>query len=321
MEQYAFLAMVFVAVLTLVATLVVPVFGEGKQNRKRLLRRLKQVENQEGPQYVSLLRKRYLRELSPFERALESLPGMEGLGTTLREADYRMSAYGFVLMVIGLGASVSLLAWVLMPKLPVALGAGLAVVLLPYLKLKSDRAKRLAKFEEQLPDALDVIKRALQAGHPFSETLHLVGTEMRDPIAQEFEATFNDLNYGADLRTAMLGLLERVPSVTVMAFVASVLVQKETGGNLAEILQQITRVIRGRFRFHRKVKTLSAEGRLSAWILVLVPFALTLVISVTTPSYLPVLTGSETGHKLIGAAFVTMLLGIFWIRSIIRIRV
>jgi len=129
------------------------------------------------------------------------------------------------------------------------------------------------------------------------------------------------LNYGTDLRPAMLGLLDRVPSVTVMGVVTAILVQKETGGNLAEILENISRVIRGRYRFHRKVKTLSAEGRLSAWVLILVPFMLFLVISISSPSYLTVLTDSELGRTLIIWAFVFMVVGIFWIRKVIRIDV
>ena len=142
-----------------------------------------------------------------------------------------------------------------------------------------------------------------------------------DPVAREFELTFADINYGNDLRRAMLGLLQRVPSLTVMALVTAVLVQKETGGNLAEILDQISNVIRGRFKFYRRVKTLSAEGRLSAWILTMVPFALFAVISMTTPEYLPVLLEDPTGQKLVIFGFVMMVAGIYWIRRIIRIEV
>ncbi len=135
---------------------------------------------------------------------------------------------------------------------------------MPFLKLMHDRKKRFEKLDEQLPDAVDVMKRAMRAGHPFNSAMRLVAEDMSDPIAQEFQTTFADINYGNDVRRAMLGLLVRVPSVSMMAVVTSVLVQRETGGNLAEIFDQISRVIRSRFRFGRKVRTLSAEGRLSA---------------------------------------------------------
>jgi tight adherence protein B len=165
------------------------------------------------------------------------------------------------------------------------------------------------------------MKRALKAGHPFSATIKLVAEDMEDPIAREFELTFADVNYGNDLRRAMLGLLQRVPSLTVMALVTSVLVQKETGGNLAEILEQIGAVIRGRFRFQRRVNTLSAEGRMSAWILALLPFGLFALISFSSPDYLPVLLEDENGQKLIAGAGILGFIGIFWIRRVIRVEV
>jgi tight adherence protein B len=119
----------------------------------------------------------------------------------------------------------------------------------------------------------------------------------------------------------MLGLLSRVPSVTVMAFVTAVLVQKETGGNLAEILQQISMVIRSRFRFHRKVKTMSAEGRMSAWVLALVPLGLFAILTVANPEYLPVMLEDELGQKMVAFAAVWSIIGIYFIRRIIRIDV
>ena len=179
----------------------------------------------------------------------------------------------------------------------------------------------MAKFEEQLPEALDVIKRALKAGHPFNQCLKLVAEDMDEPISREFEYVFTEINYGSDLRRAMLGLLERMPSVSVMALITAVLVQKETGGNLAETLERITGVIRGRFKLYRRVRTLSAEGRLSAWILAMVPLVLFVVIQVTTPDYLPTLLKHPLGPRLITAAAVMGTVGILWIRRIIRIRV
>ena len=149
----------------------------------------------------------------------------------------------------------------------------------------------------------------------------VVLTVMSDPIAREFQLTFADINYGNDVRRAILGLLLRVPSVSMMAVVTAVLVQKETGGNLAEIFEKISHVIRGRFRFNRKVRTLSAEGRLSAWILALVPLALFAVIWITTPSYLPVLLEHPMGQKLLIFAGVMAVLGIIWMRKVIRIEV
>jgi tight adherence protein B len=123
------------------------------------------------------------------------------------------------------------------------------------------------------------------------------------------------------VRRALIGLLERVPSVTVMALVTSVLVQRETGGNLAEILDQIGKVVRGRFRFERKVRTLAAEGKMSAWVLAMVPLALVVMLSISSPHYLPVLLTNPLGHKMLYVAGTLGVVGVLWIRQIIRIEV
>jgi tight adherence protein B len=315
-----FLAMVFAAVFLLSQGIVIPVFGEGNKVRKRLRQRLEEIDTASGEEsYSSLLREKYLRSLSPFERWLESLPGMERISRIVEQAGKSTPAYRLIVAGIFLGCVLGAACWMYTRSpiwTPVCFVVGVA---LPFIKLFRDRKQRMEAFEEQLPDAIDSMKRALRAGHPFGAAIKLVSEDMDDPVAREFELTFADINYGNDMRRAMLGLLQRIPSLTVMALVTAVLVQKETGGNLAEILEQISTVIRGRFRFFRKVRTLSAEGRLSAWILAMVPFVLFVVISVTTPDYLPVLLEDPIGQKMIGVGFVMGVIGIFWIRRIIRI--
>jgi tight adherence protein B len=226
-----------------------------------------------------------------------------------------------VLLSIALGVGAGFCGWWAIRLPHAALMLAIAAFSLPYLKIVRDRATRMAKFEEQLPEALDVIKRALKAGHPFNQTLKLVAEDMEAPISREFDLVFSEINYGSDLRRAMLGLLERMPSVSVMALVTAVLVQKETGGNLAETIERITLVIRGRFKLYRRVRTLTAEGRLSAWILSLVPLVLFVVIWFTSPDYLPVLLKHPMGKNLITGAAALGVVGILWIRNIIRIRV
>lgn len=321
-QRLIFLVMVFVAVLLLVYSMVVPAMGSERQAQKRLRKRIGQVvDDFDRPTAGSLLREKYLKELSPLERMLESLPGMAGLSRLIEQSGRIFPAYRLVLLSAILGGVTLLVVWTLTRQPLMALFAAAAVSFIPFIKIKQDRNKRLAKFEEQLPEALDSMARALQAGHPFNETLSLVAEEMDDPVAREFGLVFADINYGADVRSAFLSLLERVPSMSLMTLVTSVLVQRETGGNLAEILQKLAALVRGRFRFQRKVKTLSAEGRMSAWVLTMVPFALFAVISITTPDYLPVLTRDPMGIKMIIGAFVLMVLGIFWMRRIIRIEV
>ena len=290
--------------------------------RKRLLARLNTVAaaNPHGT-LASLLREKYLNELSPLERSVETLPGMARLSRMIEQSGRSAPAYRIVLLSIALAVGAGVCGWAVSRLWHVALMFAAVAFALPYLKIARDRASRMAKFEEQLPDALDVIKRALKAGHPFNQALKLVAEDMDAPISREFDFVFSEINYGSDVRRAMLGLLERMPSVSVMALVTAVLVQKETGGNLAETLERITAVIRGRFKLYRRVRTLTAEGRLSAWILALVPLVLFVVIWITTPDYLPVLLKHPMGKNLITAAAAMGVVGILWIRNIIRIRV
>jgi tight adherence protein B len=317
-----FVVMVFLAVFLLAQGMIVPVFGESRQTRKRLRQRLSEVDQAAtGDSIGSLLRDRYLRDLSTFERRLESLPWMESLALSIEQSGHKILAYRLVLVAVALGLAAAVTAWMVFRMPAAAIGCGLVLGYLPFLKIQRDRAARIARFEEQLPDAIDVMRRALMAGHPFNGALKLVADDMEDPISREFELTFADLNYGNDVRRAMLGLLARVPSVTLMALVTSVLVQKETGGNLAEIFGQISSVIRGRFKFHRRVRTLSAEGRMSAWVLALVPMILFVAMMAINPDYMPVLVSDPTGQKLAMFAFAWGGIGILLIRRIIRIEV
>jgi tight adherence protein B len=321
-ELWMVIGAVFLAVFLLSQTMVVPVFGESRKTRKRLRARLGDIERELGASsFSSILREKYLHELPPWERALEKLPWMAGITDMIEQAGYSMLAHRLVLLAGGLAVVGAAAGWVFTHHALAALVAAVIAGALPFLHVSRARSQRLLKIEEQLPEAVDMMKRALRAGHPFSGSIKLVSEELEAPLGKEFATTFADLNYGNDVRRAMLGLLQRVPSVPVMALVTSVLVQKETGGNLAEILGQISNVIRGRFKLERKIRTLSAEGRLSAWILALVPIVLFGIITLTTPDYLPTLTESDIGKKLVAFGAVSGVIGILWIRRIIRIDV
>lgn len=317
-----FIVMVFVTVILLVQGLVVPVFGESAKVRKRLKKRIADIEAvSDADGFSSILREKYLRRLSPLERRLESFASMEALARKIEQSGHKILAYRLVLISVAMATAALVISWSFFRAPVPAIGIALLAAYLPFLKINMDRGKRTRMFEEQLPDAIDTMKRALKAGHPLSASIKLVAEEMDDPVAAEFELTFGDINYGNDVRKAMLGLLARVPSVTVMALVTSILVQKETGGNLAEILEKISIVIRGRFQLQRKVQTYSAEGRMSAWVLSLVPMVLFVSLWVVTPDYLPVLLDDPRGQKMVIYGFVSAVVGIFWIRKIIRIEV
>jgi tight adherence protein B len=316
-----FVGLVFLAVFLLSQGLVLPVFGENKAARKRLKQRLNDLETTEEESITSLLRQKNLNRLTQWEQQLEELPWMQSLGNFIEQSGNTIPAYRLVAISIILCIVFGLLTWQIGRAADLAVFMALIGVAIPFFKINRDRSARFAKLEEQLPEAIDVIQRALKAGHPFNGTLKMVADDMDQPIAREFDLTFGDINYGNDLRRAMLGLLSRVPSVTMMAFVTSVLVQKETGGNLAEILRQISEVVRGRFRFARKVRTLSAEGRMSAWVLAMVPLILFGAMMFTNPDYLPVMYNDEMGQKMLTGAVIWASIGVLFIRKIIRIDV
>jgi tight adherence protein B len=319
---WIFLLLVFGAVFLLLQGTVVPVFSESRKMRKRIASRLDRLAHSgSGPELTSLLREKYLRELSPLERSVESVPGMEWLRRMLEQAGRDTPAYRIVLVSVGLAVGGAVVGWTVSRLWQVAAMTTVLGLVLPYVNVLRQRAKRMAQFEEQMPEAIDVIQRALKAGHPFNRCLKLVAEDMQDPIAREFELTFADISYGNDPRRALFGLLERVPSVTLTAFITAVLIQRETGGNLAENLGRISTVIRGRFRFQRRVKTLSAEGRLSGWILGLTPLTLFGILWVLHPEYIALLTKHPQGSSLITAAVVMGTIGILWVRKLVRIEV
>lgn len=316
----AFLVVVFAAVFLLMLGLTSSASGNSRM-RRTLRRRLERINAESNEDVASILREKYLTSLTPFERRLEEMPFMQKLADMGEQAGRPKPGYQVVFNCIFLAIIAGLVTGLVLQNGLLGLVAAVLASLLPVLRLSSMRRRRLEKIDEQMPDAIDVIKRALRAGHPFNAAIKLVADDMDQPIAKEFEAMFSDLNYGNDVRRALLGLLERVPSVTVMALVTSVLVQRETGGNLAEILDQIGKVVRGRFRFERKVRTLAAEGKMSAWVLSMVPLALVGMLSISSPKYLPILLTNPTGHKMLYAAGVLGVLGVLWIRQIIRIEV
>ena len=317
-----FVLLVFIAVVLLMQGMVVPVFGESGKARKRLKKRMAEIEAVgDGEAFSSLIRGKYLRRLSPLERRLESLPAMEMVAKRIEESGHKILAYRLVLISLVMGVTGLFLSWIYYRSPMVTVTVTLLATYAPFMKINMDRIKRIQKFEEQLPDAIDTIKRALKAGHPLSASLKFVADELDNPVAEEFALVFGDINYGNDVRRAMLGLLSRVPSVTVMALVTAILVQKETGGNLAEILEKISIVIRGRFKLQRKVQSYTAEGRMSAWVLAMVPLVLFVALYFTTPDYLPVLLEDERGHKMIVYGFVSTVVGVLWIRKILRIDV
>ncbi len=205
---------------------------------------------------------------------------------------------------------------------PLAGIAGTAVfAMLPYVYVRKKRTKRLERLEEQFPDALDFLARSMRAGHAFSISLEMVGEEMPEPLALEFRTLFNEQNLGAPLDIALRNFTNRVPLLDCRFFTSSVLLQKQTGGNLSEILSRLAYVIRERFRLKGQVKAASAHGRLTAGILTVLPLATMFGLLVVAPGYLQGMAADPDGKKMIAGAVVAQILGNYCIKKIIRIKV
>jgi tight adherence protein B len=207
------------------------------------------------------------------------------------------------------------------PQVPIAAALGLAATGLPFAYVGYQRAKRLQQFEERFPEALDLLGRAVRAGHAFTTGLEMIAKESPEPIASEFRTTFEEQNFGLPLRDALLNMTERIPSIDVRFFVTALLIQKETGGNLAEILDGLARVIRDRFRIYREVRVRTAQGRLTAGILIALPIFMLILLMVMNPSYMRILFEDPRGATILTVAAGMQIIGSIMLWKIIHIEV
>jgi tight adherence protein B len=192
---------------------------------------------------------------------------------------------------------------------------------MPFLYLILLKQKRMAKFQEQLPDAMDLIARALKAGHAFSGGLAMVADEFSDPIGTEFRKTIDEINFGVGTDLAMKNLAHRVDCPDLQFFVVSVIIQRETGGNLAEILEKIASLVRERFKLYGKIRSLAAEGKLSAVILLILPPAIAVYLLLVQPEYIGLLFKDPLGIAMVVGAFIMMLIGTYVMKRMIEIKV
>jgi tight adherence protein B len=270
---------------------------------------------------AKLFKERVLSHTPSVQRVLLLLPRVHHLDRLLLQAgstgtvSHLLAATAF-LALSGLVAGL-LLRW---PG-PVILLVTVGLMVLPFARLVWRRNNRLHKIEAQLPDAMDLISRALRAGHAFPSALAMVGAEAQEPIASEFKITSDEISFGISVDNALNNLASRVPSPDVRYFVMAVIIQRETGGNLAELLGKLAELVRERFKLFAKVKVLAAEGKLSAWILGGLPFCVAGAVQLLNPKYLSVLFTDAMGIKLVIGALVLMVIGIFAMWRIINIRV
>jgi tight adherence protein B len=228
-------------------------------------------------------------------------------GMTIKPAKLLM-----ISAIVGVGAY--FVAGFFLPHFYLSLPIGIAATFLPIAFVLFKRKRRLRKFEEHFPEALDLLGRAVRAGHAFTTGLEMIAKECAEPLAGEFRTAFEEQNFGLPLRDALLNLAERVPIIDVRFFVTALLIQKETGGNLAEILDGLARVIRDRFRIYREVQVRTAQGRLTAGILIALPIIMMMALTALNPKYMSVLFTDPLGPVVLVTAACLQLIGsaILW---------
>ena len=277
--------------------------GSNTKAGTELLKRAQQLSN--VPAFDALLlRKRSL--LQPIETLLERSGTSMRLGT-------------FLLISAGCGALVALIAFKATGMILVAIPAGLFVSTLPTSVMRMKGNARLRKFEDQFPEALALISRALKAGHTFTTGLQMVSEEMPAPTGAEFKRLFDEQNFGRPLPDALKEFAQRVPLLDARFFVTAVLIQREAGGNLAEVLDNIGSVMRDRFRVKRQIQVVSTHARMTGWVLIGVPPSLALVLFAINPDHWQTLSGSELGVKLIIGAIVLQITGTLVIRKMVQL--
>ena len=258
---------------------------------------------------------------SPFiNELLSSLNVTNKLDKMLRQADMDITVTRLLVFCAIAGMMAGLAAYTVLNTLFAAVIAAVAAVI-PILYVARKRNKRLLKFNSQLPDTLDLLSRSLSVGHAFSESLHQVSTEMPDPIATEFRIAFEEQKLGLSTKAALDRLTERVPLLDLRLCVTAMHIQRETGGNLGEILEKVSHTIRARFKLMEDFRTMTTASRGSAWILCALPFVVVLLLAAINPDYMTPLLKEQRGHYVLAAAAVLQFLGIITIRKILNIKV
>lgn len=291
----------------------------------RLLRdRLESVQKsaeQQPNEDLALLRDQLLSNIPALDTLLRRSAKVSNLQTLLAQAGMRTRAGNILLTSIGVAVMCGLAAWYASQSPAFGVVGVIVGAFLPYSYTSYRRAKRFQKFEELFPEAIDTVARAVRAGHAFTTAIEMISNEVAEPIASEFRVLFEEQKFGLPVRDALVNLTQRVPLVDVKFFVTAVMLQRETGGNLAEILDNLSYVIRERFKIMRQVRVYTAQGRLTMILLMLLPPVIVAIMLTVNPGFIRPLFDDPIGHSLIVIGITLQTLGYFIIRKIIQIQV
>lgn len=295
-----------------------------REKRKHIRERLESISDagrrMPSPE-LDLIKSELLSDVPAFNKLLMQFSHTNRLKKLIGQADMKMKVSTFVLLSLVFFAGGVLAAQQMLSLWPVSILVGLLTSTLPFLAIMFIRKRRFNKFEALFPEALELITRAVKAGHTFNTGMEMIADEMVDPLAKEFRVTFDEQNFGLPLKQALFNMVERVPLLDLKFFVTAILMQKETGGNLAEILTNLSHLIRERFKIMGEVRTFSAQGRLTGYILTAVPTAMLFVLSGMNWDYMSALFKEKIGHYMLAGAVFCQLLGYIIIRKIVNIKV
>jgi tight adherence protein B len=295
-----------------------------EQKRARLQKRLSEAllhSAQTEDIEVVLARNELMSEIPWVNRTMVNIQAALQLKRMLDQADLHITPSRLLMFSFMAGMLGALAASVLTVFIPLMILAGLGCAALPLVHVFWRRKKRFDSFLEQLPDALDLVSRALSAGHAFSEALHMVSIEMPEPLATEFRKAYEEQNLGLSVKLALENLTQRMPLLDLKMCVTAILIQRETGGNLAEILEKVAYTIRERFRIMGDLKTLTTSSRMSAWLLCGLPIFVAVAVTVMNPEYMSVLWKDPRGHYLIATALFMQVTGMLIVRKILKIKI
>jgi tight adherence protein B len=317
-----FIVLLFVAVVLTFEGIYSVWASKNSAEAKRVAARLRQLEGASEETPLTIERKEAEKRWHWLDDGvIAGLPKGDALLAYMETSGTGRSVGEMVIYSAILGGLGMLVPFLFAMPFVFSLLLGVLLAVVPWFVLAYHRSERIKLFERQIPEALDLMGRAMRAGHAFPTAVKMVGDEMADPIGKEFRILFDETNYGIPQNEALMRLADRVPVEDLRYFVVAVMIQRESGGNLAELLDNISSIVRARLKLLGEVRTLSAEGRLSAWILSLLPFCVAVLINIVNPEFMKVLWTDPMGLRMVGGALVMMALGVWWMRKIIQIRV
>jgi tight adherence protein B len=320
------MAAIFALLIFLIAALAIFLVGawiEGRNAQARILReRLGGSQEQSATDNLELLRDEMLSKIPAFDTILRRSERASLLQKLLDQAGINTRVGNFFLLCLASGLAGAIVFFILgHQNLPLAWAGMMIGLIAPYSYASIMRTRRFAKFEEIFPQAIDTLGRAVRAGHAFTTALEMISSEIPEPVAGEFRKLFEEQKFGMPVRDALMNLAERVPLVDVKFFVTAVMLQRETGGNLAEILDNLSYMIRERFKILRQVRVYTAQGRLTMLLLMMLPPVIIVVMLIMNPDFIRPLFTDPIGHALVAAGITLQTVGYFVIRKIIQIQV